>query len=52
MDMVINNYEAIIDEVAKSERQVVHQDLTQLLSESVDLQDFHDKMATYFNEEE
>ena len=30
----------------------LHQDLTDLLSKSVDLKDFHDKMAKYFNEEE
>lgn len=49
--MDIDIYEDIIEETAKSERNIVQQDLTQLLSESVDLQDFHDKMALYFNEE-
>ncbi len=44
--------ETIAIEAVQEERNGVHQDLTQLLSESVDLQDFHDKMAMYFNEEE
>ncbi|CAM0061924.1 hypothetical protein VPHK406_0209 [Vibrio phage K406] len=41
-----------MDETANSERENVRRDLTQLLSESVDLKDFHDKMTKYFNEEE
>ena len=48
--MDIGIYEDIINETVKSERNIVHQDLTQLLSESVDLKDFHDKMSKYFNE--
>jgi len=50
--MDINLYEEIIEDTVKSERSIVHKSLTQLLSESVNLQDFHDKMAAYFNEEE
>lgn len=43
LGVVENDYES---------KKVIQQDLTQLLSESVDLQDFHDKMSKYFNEEE
>ncbi|AUR91636.1 hypothetical protein NVP1161O_194 [Vibrio phage 1.161.O._10N.261.48.C5] len=50
--MDIDIYEEGIEDTAKAERNIVHNDLTQLLSESVDLKDFHDKMALYFNEEE
>ena len=44
-------FSCVEEEAVQEERQKVHQDLTQSLSESVDLQDFHDKMSKYFNEE-
>ncbi|CAM0070079.1 hypothetical protein VPHK354_0206 [Vibrio phage K354] len=44
--------DTLMNEKVKIERSEIHQDLTQLLSESIDLKDFHDKMAKYFNEEE
>ena len=42
----------LVNESAKVESNRIRKDITQLLSESVDLKDFHDKMALYFNEEE
>ena len=42
----------LVSESAKVERDLIRKGITQLLSESIDLQDFHDKMAKYFNEEE
>ena len=41
----------LVSESAKVESDRIRKDLTQVLSESVDLKDFHDKMALYFNEE-
>ena len=55
-DKPFNNEDLVLDEVVDSVAnvlsKVIQHDLTQLLSECIDLQDFHDKMAKYFNEEE
>ena len=41
----------LVSESAKVESDLIRKDITQLLSESVDLKDFHDKVTLYFNEE-